>query len=74
MSHDRLVTMANQIARAFAHRPHPEAVAETASHIRRFWEPRMRAAILARIDNGSNPDLNPVARDAIELLRPPQAG
>ncbi|MGE0007229.1 MAG: formate dehydrogenase subunit delta [Parvibaculaceae bacterium] len=52
--------MANQIARAFATYPEDQAVAETANHIKSFWDPRMRrqlAEVIAR-DAGA---LSPVA-------------
>src|SRR6266704_3608311 len=44
---ERLVYMANQIARNFAAMGDDAATAATADHIARFWEPRMRARILA---------------------------
>lgn len=69
MSPDKLVYMANQIGRAFAHEPHDRAVADTAQHIRKFWEPRMRVAILAVFETEAGAQLNPVARDAMGLLR-----
>ena len=55
--------MADQIARNFAVQGHDKAVAATADHIVRFWDPRMRAAIVAQSDA-----LSPIARGAIELL------
>jgi formate dehydrogenase subunit delta len=42
---ENLVRMVNQIAGFFQSYPHDEAVKETAEHIKRFWEPRMRAAL-----------------------------
>ncbi len=42
---ERLVYMANQIARNFA--AGDDAIAATADHIARFWDPRMRGRILA---------------------------
>ena len=69
MSPDKLVHMANQIGRAFAHQPHSRAVADTAEHIRKFWDPRMRAAILAQIDTDAGAKLDPIAREAVGLLR-----
>jgi formate dehydrogenase subunit delta len=50
-----LVRMVNQIAGFFQSYPHDEAVKETADHIKKFWEPRMRAAlkeIVAKPDSG----------------------
>lgn len=70
MSHTeaRLVMMANQIARAFAHLPHETAVRNTADHIRSFWERRMLAQIFAHIDAG-NDGLDLTARDALTRVR-----
>lgn len=63
MDIDRLTYMANQIARNLA--PQGEAAAElTFQHIRDFWDPRMKAAILAC----SRDKLDPIARNAIEKL------
>ncbi len=64
-----LVRMANQIATHFSSFPPDEAVAETAAHIRKFWDPRMRAALFAHADAGGA-DLHAVAQGAIGLLRP----
>jgi formate dehydrogenase subunit delta len=60
----KLRRMADQIAKNFVVNGHDEAVAATANHIRKFWEPRMRAQIYA--DDLS--ELSPVAREAIEQL------
>src|SRR3546814_11336345 len=40
---ERLIYMANQIARNLAAEGEAEAVAATAQHIASFWDPRMRA-------------------------------
>ncbi len=69
MSPDRLIYMANQISRAFAHEPRSQAVEDTAEHIRKFWDPRMRAAILAQIDIEAGAKLDPIAREAVGSLR-----
>ncbi len=63
-----LVRMANQIASHFASLPAEEATAETATHIRKFWDPRMRAALFAHSDAGGG-DLHAVARSAIAVLK-----
>jgi len=43
-----LVKMANEIGAFFASEPDPEqAVNAVAGHLRRFWDPRMRAQIVA---------------------------
>jgi formate dehydrogenase subunit delta len=64
---DKLVYMANQIARFFESQGRDKAVAGTADHIKKFWDPRMRAQIVAHIKAGGA-GLDPVARTAIEQL------
>lgn len=72
---EKLVYMANQIARNFATQPPEEAVAATADHIIHFWDPRMRAMILDHLDKGGS-GLSDAARQAVARLRPqtPQPG
>jgi len=68
MSHDeKLVYMANQIAKYFASQGQAQAVFGTADHIKKFWDPRMRTAIFAHLEAGGA-GLDPVARRAIEDL------
>jgi formate dehydrogenase subunit delta len=64
---DKLIYMANQIARFFESQGPDRAVAGTAEHIKKFWDPRMRAQIVAHIKAGGA-GLDPVAREAIEHL------
>jgi formate dehydrogenase subunit delta len=63
--------MANQIGKFFAHKPHDKAVASIADHIRKFWNPRMRSAILAHLQAVQ---LDPTARQAIERPRESSRG
>ena len=56
--------MANQIARNLAAQGEEAAVAGTAQHIRDFWDPRMKAAILADTLTA----LDPIAQAAIKRL------
>ena len=65
---EKLVYMANQIGRFFASQGSDLAVAGTAEHIRKFWDPRMRAAIFAHLDSGGT-GLDPAVRQAIERLK-----
>ncbi|MDR5814242.1 formate dehydrogenase subunit delta [Caballeronia sp. LZ033] len=45
-----------------------EAVDGVADHIRRFWEPRMRLAILAALDNPeASATMEPILREALTL-------
>jgi formate dehydrogenase subunit delta len=72
MSPDRLIYMANQIGKFFQSQGNDKAVARIAEHIRKFWDPRMRSAILAHLDAGGA-GLDPNVRDAITALRPANA-
>jgi formate dehydrogenase subunit delta len=60
----KLRMMANQIARNFAVQGEAVAVASTVQHIRDFWDPRMKAAILA----DDRDALDPIARAAVDQL------
>lgn len=59
---DRLVYMANQIARNLAHDADP--VAATADHIHAFWTPRMKDIVFAHGSEG----MEEVAREAFARL------
>jgi formate dehydrogenase subunit delta len=65
---ERLVYMANQIARNFEALGHEAAFKATADHIASFWDPRMKAQIFAYLADGGS-GLSPTGRAAIELLR-----
>ncbi len=67
MSLDKLVYMANQIGKFFATQGPEQAAAGTADHIKKFWDPRMRATILAHLQAGGQ-GLDPVVRAALERL------
>jgi formate dehydrogenase subunit delta len=67
MSLDKLVYMANQIAKFFESQGREQAVAGTADHIQKFWDPRMRAEIFAHLQAGGA-GLDPVVRAALESL------
>ncbi len=68
MSPERLVYMANQIGRFFASQGADQAVAGTLEHLKLFWDPRMRAAIIAHLDAGGE-GLAPDVRIAVERLK-----
>ncbi len=67
MSPEKLTVMANQIARFFAHLGPERAPAEIADHLRKFWDPRMRRAIIAHVTAGGG-GLDPLAAAAVALL------
>jgi formate dehydrogenase subunit delta len=68
MSPDKLVYMANQIGKFFASQGAEKAAASTADHIKKFWDPRMRAAILAHVETGGD-GLDSFVRDAVGRLK-----
>jgi len=53
MNTEHLVTMANQIEAFFRAEPDRSlAIDNIATHLKRFWDPRMRKAIVAHVANG----------------------
>jgi formate dehydrogenase subunit delta len=70
---DYLVKMANEIGDFFAAESKPEEAANAvANHLRRFWDPRMRAQILAHHAQGGA-GLSDLAREAVGRLAPDAA-
>jgi formate dehydrogenase subunit delta len=64
MDLSKLRRMANQIGVNYAAIGHDNAVLATADHIRKFWDPRMKAAIFA----DDRAELNAIAGKAIDVL------
>jgi formate dehydrogenase subunit delta len=63
MDTQNLIDMANRIGDFFESMPdHEEALTGVAEHIRRFWEPRMRRALLASLDEA--PDAHGIVLSA----------
>jgi len=67
MSPDKLVYMANQIGKFFASQGEEKSVPLIADHLVKFWDPRMRDAILAHLAAGGK-GLDPLVRKAVETL------
>jgi len=68
MNIERLVDMVNDIANFWASEPdHATGVAGVASHLKRFWEPRMRKQIIAHLDSGGH-GLSDLAREGVQEL------
>lgn len=63
------VRLANEIAAQFRHLSHDAAVAEISSHLRLFWEPRMRSQ-LAQAVAGGDPDVDPLVAEAVRRIAP----
>jgi formate dehydrogenase subunit delta len=53
--------MANQIGKFFASQGHEKSVEAIVDHLKKFWDPRMRTAILAGLDAGGA-NLDPPVR------------
>lgn len=65
MNIQHLVKMANQIGQFFEAEPdQAQAASDVASHIKRFWDPRMRKAIVAHVGKGGD-GLLPIVQQAV---------
>jgi formate dehydrogenase subunit delta len=60
--------MANQIGAFFKAQGADAAPDKIAEHLTKFWDPRMRRAIVAHLDAGGE-GLDPAVRRAVETLR-----
>jgi formate dehydrogenase subunit delta len=67
MSSDKLVMMANQIGRFFVPQRGIDVPAAIATHIRKFWDPRMRAGIVAHLEKGGQGLDEPVRQAVLRL-------
>jgi formate dehydrogenase subunit delta len=67
-----LIKMANEIGGFFSQMPREEAISSIATHLKNFWEPRMRREIIdyARRDGA---DLHELVRAAVLSLATPPA-
>jgi formate dehydrogenase subunit delta len=71
MQPERLVMMANQIAKFFEAQGEARAMPQIASHIEQFWDPRMRRGIFAHIEQGGA-GLQPLTLAGLAMLRAKQ--
>lgn len=65
---ENLITMANQIGDFFAPYPPERAREGLRNHLRTYWDPRMRSALLEHIDAGGD-GLDATVIEAAEQLR-----
>jgi formate dehydrogenase subunit delta len=67
----KLVKMANQIGEFFAAEPDVDAAQSgIAEHLRKFWAPSMRSALLNELDRAGGADaLAPLVRSALQQHR-----
>ena len=71
MNIEHLVTMANDIGNFFVSEAgEAEAPREIATHITKFWDPRMRSQIIAHGEAGGE-GLSAASKAAVALLVPP---
>jgi len=69
MDSDNLVRMANRIGDFFEAMPdRDEALEGIATHLKKFWDPRMRTHFLSVVDAGGT-DLKDIVRVAVERHR-----
>jgi formate dehydrogenase subunit delta len=65
---DHLVKMANDISNFFGSDPdHASAVQGMVDHLRKFWDPSMRTAIVAHYQAGGE-GLSDLSKDAVKQL------
>lgn len=70
MNAEHLIRMANQIGTFFESQPdRTEALAGIASHLQKFWAPRMRRQLLALWDAGAA-GISPMVREALAQHAP----
>ncbi len=70
MDAEKLIHMANRIGEFFEAWPdRAEALEGVATHLRKFWEPRMRRELVTLVEDGSADALLPLVREAITTHR-----
>ncbi|MEZ4330883.1 MAG: formate dehydrogenase subunit delta [Myxococcota bacterium] len=79
MDPTNLIEMVNRIGEFFAAMPdRREALDGIATHVRKFWAPRMRRQLFVQIDRGEATELAPLVREAIlahrDALEPRDVG
>jgi formate dehydrogenase subunit delta len=66
----KLVRMANQIATFFKSQPEAERIHGVATHINKFWEPRMRKAFFELVEQG-DAGFDPIVIAATDIIKRP---
>jgi formate dehydrogenase subunit delta len=66
---DLLISMANQIGDFFTGASPESATRDVANHLKRYWEPRMRAQIISYYEQRHGAGLSDVALGAIAQLK-----
>jgi NADH-dependant formate dehydrogenase delta subunit FdsD len=68
MNIDHLIKMVNEISAFWEGEAREAAPKEVANHLRRFWEPRMRAQIITYYEQRQGAGLSDAAKQAVGLL------
>lgn len=68
----KIPRMANQIATFFHSQPKSEGPNGVATHINKFWEPRMRRQFFELVDAGGEGLLD-IVHEAVPMIRRPSA-
>jgi formate dehydrogenase subunit delta len=66
-----MIRMANQIASFFNGSGPEVAVKDAAEHINKFWDPRMRTALIQHLARGGD-GLDPTILKTAGLIKPPR--
>ena len=70
MQDHHLIRMGNQIATFFESFPdQQEALRELALHLKRFWPPQMRRALLSLLDTGQGEQAHRLLVPAVQMHR-----
>ena len=69
MNIDLLIKMANEIGDFFSGATGEQAARDVASHLQRYWEPRMRAQLLKYCEERQGAGLSEVAKSGVALLQ-----
>ena len=70
MNIEHLVSMANQIGRFYeAYPDRAEGHKSAAMHVRRYWDPRMRRALMHHLDAEGGEGLDPFMLEAVREHR-----
>ncbi len=70
MDSQQLIKMANQIGQFFESMPNREAAEkDIATHLKRFWDPRMRRVIVASLDTDDAASMSVIVREALTTHR-----
>lgn len=67
MSPDKMVRMANQIAKFFKTQPGNDQAEKVANHLRDYWDPRMRSQICDHVAQGGE-GLDDIAVRAVRMI------